>query len=237
MTPTSPSYALRPSAERGHADHGWLKATHSFSFANYHDPKHMHFRALRVLNQDKVAPHSGFATHPHQEMEIVTIVLSGRLEHKDSTGNTGQLGAADIQVMHAGTGLTHSEKNPGEDWLHLLQIWLIPKTKGVTPSWEQKQFDMTAPRHDVFLCSEHAENGSLKLYQDAAIRSVGLPENADWHYALSPSRHAWLHLVSGQIRINDTHTLIAGDSIGISYVDTVTIVAAESARFIWFDLA
>jgi redox-sensitive bicupin YhaK (pirin superfamily) len=234
MTPT---YALRPSEERGHADHGWLKATHSFSFANYYDPKHMHFRALRVLNQDKVAPHTGFPTHPHEEMEIVTIVLSGMLEHKDSTGNKGLLGPSDIQVMHAGTGLTHSEKNPGDDWLHLLQIWLIPSTKGVTPSWEQKQFDMTAPHHDVLLCSENATEGSLKLYQDATIRSVGLPQNTPWTYGLTPKRHAWLHMVSGEIRIDDTHTLRNGDSVGISHTDNVQIIATDHARFIWFDLA
>jgi len=231
------AYIIRPSNERGSADHGWLKATHSFSFGSYYDPKHIHFRALRVLNQDKIAPHSGFPTHPHDEMEIVTIVLSGQLEHKDSTGNTGLLTNADIQVMHAGTGLTHSEKNPGDEWLHLLQIWLIPDTKGVTPSWHQKSFDMTAISHDVLLCSPTETDGSLKLYQDAQIRSVGIAQNSQWDYALGDKRHAWLHLISGTITVDEVHTLSPGDSMGISHASAVRITAAENSRFIWFDLS
>jgi len=233
---TSPTYAVRPSDERGRADHGWLKATHSFSFGGYYDPKHVHFRSLRVLNQDKIAPHSGFPTHPHDEMEIVTIVLSGQLEHKDSTGNTGLLTAADIQVMHAGTGLTHSEQNPGDEWLHLLQIWLIPDTKGVTPSWQQKSFDMTAVTHDILLCSATEADDSLKIYQDAQIRSVGIPKNGNWIYAADEKRHAWLHMISGSITIDAVHSLSPGDSIGISHATETCITATENARFIWFDL-
>lgn len=233
---TTPIYTIRPSADRGHADHGWLKAKHSFSFGGYYDPKHIHFRALRVLNQDKIAPHSGFPTHPHDEMEIVTIVLSGQLEHKDSTGNTGLLTPADIQVMHAGTGLTHSEKNPGDEWLHLLQIWLIPDTKGVTPSWQQRAFDMTAASHDVLLCSPSETDSSLKVYQDVQIRSVGIPKDGIWTYGLGEKRHVWLHMISGDITIDDTQSLTDGDSIGISNTSEIRVVAKATTRFIWFDL-
>lgn len=234
MTPT---YLSRPSQERGHADHGWLKAKHTFSFANYHDPKHVHFRALRVLNQDLIAPYSGFPTHPHEEMEIVTIVLSGELEHKDSTGNTGTLYPIDVQVMHAGTGLTHSEKNPANEWLHLLQIWVIPGTKGVTPSWQQRSFPMLDTPHDLLLCSPTEAENSLKIYQDTQIRSVALKANSTWRYALGNTRHAWLHMISGELTLDDTHTLKEGDSIGLSHTDEVRIDAQSDCRFVWFDLA
>ncbi len=233
----TPIYKVRPSEDRGRADHGWLKATHSFSFGSYYDPKHIHFRTLRVLNQDKIAPHSGFPTHPHDEMEIVTIVLSGLLEHKDSTGNTGILSETDVQVMHAGTGLTHSEKNPGDNELHLLQIWLIPNKKGVTPSWQQQSFDMTSREHDLLLCSPSAHNNSLPLHQDAEIRSVGIGAQQTWTYTLGNTRHAWLHMIYGSITIDQQHVLHPGDSIGISQADSVSITATEDARFIWFDLA
>src|SRR5690606_33278750 len=146
---------------------------HTFSFAGYQDPQHVHFRALRVINQDWIAPHSGFPTHPHDDMEIVTIVLSGTLEHQDSTGNRGLLTAKDVQVMHAGTGLTHSERNTSADWLHLMQIWIIPGKKGVTPSWQQQAFAMDSVSHDLLLCSPDGRDGSLSVYQDVQIRSVG----------------------------------------------------------------
>jgi redox-sensitive bicupin YhaK (pirin superfamily) len=139
--------------------------------------------------------------------------------------------------MHAGTGITHSEKNPGDDWLHLLQIWIIPETKNVTPSWEQRAFDMTSRAHDVLLCSPEGRDNSLKIHQNAAIRSIGIPETQTWTYTLGDKRHAWLHMVTGTITVDTKHTLSPGDSLGISNAETISITATEDARFIWFDLA
>jgi redox-sensitive bicupin YhaK (pirin superfamily) len=229
---------IRRAGERGHFNHGWLDTYHTFSFADYYDPKHIHFRALRVMNEDRVAPGQGFGTHPHRDMEIVTYVLEGALEHRDSMGNGEVLRPGEFQRMSAGTGITHSEFNPSTtEPVHLYQIWLLPASKGITPSYEQRAFsddEMTGRLRVV--ASPDAENGSLKIHQDARIYLSKLPAGSAVTYDLSAERSAWLQVLRGKVSLNGQR-LDTGDGVGVEAEVKLTIQAEGDAEIMLFDLA
>ncbi|QDT92660.1 pirin family protein [Gimesia algae] len=229
---------VRKSKERGHADHGWLKTHHTFSFSTYQDLEHMRFRALRVMNEDVVLPGQGFGTHPHNDMEIVTYVLEGALEHKDSMGNGEVLHAGEFQRMSAGTGITHSEFNPSDsEAVHLYQIWLYPERKGIEPSYEQKRFPDSEQQNQLRLvASPEAEQGALKIHQDARIYLSKLETGQQVIHPLSAGRHAWLQVLRGQVRLNDL-PLDVSDGAAVSDVEQLVMTATENAEIMLFDLA
>lgn len=229
---------LRRAADRGHFDHGWLKTSHTFSFADYHDPAHDHFQALRVMNEDVVAPGAGFGMHPHRDMEIVTYVLSGALEHKDSMGNGEVLRPGELQRMSAGTGIRHSEFNPSPtEPVHLYQIWLFPEQKGLTPSYEQKGFP-AAERHNRLrvVASPTAREGSLKINQDAELFLATLDDGVSLRHELKPGRHAWLQVLRGTVQVGD-QALIAGDGLAVSDEPALALAAKGASEVLLFDLA
>lgn len=228
----TPRYAT----ERGHADHGWLDTFHSFSFADYYDPKFMGFRSLRVINEDKVAAGRGFGSHPHRDMEIITYVVSGELEHKDSLGNGSVIRRGEIQRMSAGTGVVHSEFNPSTTSpVHLLQIWIEPSRKGFEPSYDQRKFDLDGqPNRLNLLASEDGRDGSMKINQDTALFAGNLM-NGSLSYQLPAGRSAWLQVVSGELQISGL-TLSAGDGAGISDEETLELKSSGAAEFLLFDL-
>lgn len=229
---------VRKSGDRGHANHGWLDTYHTFSFASYQDPRHVHFRALRVMNEDYVAPGQGFGTHPHQDMEIVTYVLEGALEHQDSMGNGEILRPGEFQRMSAGTGITHSEFNPSKtEPVHLYQIWLFPERKGISPSYEQKRFDEDERRNRLRLvASRDAVDGSLLIHQDARIYLSNLDAGSAVTHQLEPNRHAWLQVLRGSVGVNGTQ-LTAGDGAAVSDEAALAIKAASDAEIMLFDLS
>lgn len=233
---------IRRSDERGHANHGWLDSYHTFSFANYYDPDHIHFRDLRVINEDQIAPGNGFPTHPHRDMEILTYVVSGSLAHKDSLGNVETVvsreGSRGIQRFSAGTGIAHSEFNPSDkEGTHLLQIWLFPEAKGLTPSYEQKIFSLETQRGEwVKLASRDASDGSVTIYQDVEIFTTLLDAGEQRVYELGRDRHAWLQVVSGEVVLNG-HTLQAGDGAAVSEEQKLILEANTAAEVVLFDLA
>ncbi len=227
----------RKSSERGHADHGWLNAFHTFSFANYHDPAHMGFRSLRVMNEDRIQPGMGFGTHGHRDMEIITYVLEGALEHKDSMGNGEVLRPGEFQRMSAGTGIRHSEFNPSEtEPVHLYQIWLLPLSNGIQPSYEQKSFS-AEERHNRLrlVASQDAAEGSLRIHQDARVFLANLDEGHAVIHNLVPGRHAWLQVLKGAVMLNG-HPLESSDGAAISQENQLEIVASQSAEIMLFDL-
>lgn len=231
-------FDIRKANDRGHADHGWLDTYHTFSFASYRDPKHMGFRSLRVMNEDVVAPGQGFGTHPHHDMEIVTYVLEGALEHKDSMGNGEVLRPGEFQRMSAGTGITHSEFNPSENEpVHLYQIWLLPERKGIEPSYEQKRFP-DEERHNTLrlVASPDAEHGSLTIHQDARVYLSSLDEGHSVRYESSAGRHAWLQVLRGAVSLNG-HELATSDGVAVSEESELEILANEPAEIMLFDLA
>jgi redox-sensitive bicupin YhaK (pirin superfamily) len=229
---------IRRSNERGHANHGWLDTYHTFSFADYHDPRHMHFRALRVMNEDRVEPGQGFGTHPHRDMEIVTYVLSGALEHRDSMGNGEILRPGEFQRMSAGTGITHSEFNPSPDEpVHLYQIWLFPERKGIEPSYEQKQFaDAELHNRLRVVASPDAADGSLLIHQDARSFIARLDGAVRLRHELADGRHAWLQVLRGSVALNG-EDLGTSDGAAISEERVLEIQAMEDAEVMLFDLA
>ncbi|MBX3433163.1 MAG: pirin family protein [Pirellulales bacterium] len=231
---------VRQARDRGHADHGWLKTYHTFSFATYQDPSHTRFRALRVMNEDFVAPGQGFGTHPHHDMEIVTYVLSGALEHRDSLGNGEVIRAGEFQRMSAGTGVTHSEFNPSAtEPVHLYQIWLFPERKGIEPSYEQKRFPEEQRRNRWQLAaSPDGAEDSLRIHQDARISLATLDPNREVRHALAVGRHAWLQVLRGRISLNGV-ALAAGDGAAVSDEPELTVVAdgADETEVMMFDLA
>lgn len=229
---------IRPARERGHFNHGWLDTWHTFSFGQYRDPDHMGFRALRVMNEDFVAPGSGFGTHPHHDMEIVTYVLSGALEHRDSLGHGEVLRPGEFQRMSAGTGIEHSEFNPSRhEPVHLYQIWLRPERPGLTPSYEQKQFD-AAERHNRLrqVASRDAAEGSLRIHQDARIYLGSLDTGAEATQRLAAGRHAWLQVLRGRATLSGV-PLQAGDGAAVSDEASLRIAAVEDCEVLLFDLA
>lgn len=229
---------LRRSAERGRFDHGWLDTRHTFSFADYRDPAHMGFRALRVINEDVVAPGEGFPTHGHRDMEILTYILEGALEHKDSLGSGSVIRPGDVQRMSAGKGVQHSEFNPdAQRPVHLLQIWILPDRSGLQPEYEEKHFP-EAERRGVLrlVASREGRAGSLRIHQDADVLAGLLAPGDRAVHELRPGRHAWVQLARGRLRLNGQE-LRAGDGAALSDEPTLELEALEEAELLVFDLA
>lgn len=229
---------LRPSAERGHASHGWLDTHHSFSFAHYYDPQHMGFRALRVINDDRIAAGTGFGTHGHHDMEIVTYVTEGVLEHRDSMGEHSIIRPGEVQRMSAGTGIRHSEYNASRsEPLKLLQIWLLPAEEGLVPGYEQKLFADEEKRNRLCLiAAPDGRDGALTIHQDVSLYAAKLDAGGVLHHPLAAGRGAWLQMVSGQVLLND-HPLRAGDGAAVEGEGELAITAGEASEFLLFDLA
>lgn len=229
---------IRKSDERGHANHGWLDSRHTFSFADYVDPQHMHFRSLRVINEDHIAPGAGFPTHPHRDMEIVTYVVSGAVAHRDTTGGEGVIRPGQMQHMSAGTGVKHSEFNasPSEP-LHLLQIWILPEERGMSPRYRDIDLASLESHGPVVLAaSKDGRSGSLQIGQDAEIWVGKMGESESAVHHLSPARAAWVQLISGRLVVNGQE-MDAGDAVSITLEDEVRLHASQSAHLLLFDLA
>lgn len=229
---------IRRSEDRGYANHGWLQSRHTFSFADYHDPVHMGFRSLRVINQDRVAPGGGFPTHPHRDMEIFSYVLEGEIEHKDSLGNGRRLRPGQIQLMSAGSGVTHSEFNPSRtDPLHFLQIWIRPRAQGLRPSYTEWH---PAPDSDklpkVLVISSDGRDGSAIIQQDAHIYRLRPAAGETIAHELRPGRGAWLQLIRGTVAVNG-EALRPGDALRTETPGTIQLTASEDAEALLFDLA
>ena len=229
---------LRPSGERGYADHGWLKSFHSFSFAGYHDPAHMGFGNLRVINEDRIAAGRGFGTHSHQNMEIISYVLSGELAHKDSMGNVKGIPPGDVQRMSAGTGVQHSEFNHAEGQsTHLLQIWIEPNVTGIAPGYEQKSFADAEKRGALRLvASPDGAQGSVLIHADARLYAGLFDGDEAAVLALDPKRKAYVHLVRGQLEING-QMLHTGDAALLQAEDRLRLAKGQDAEVLVFDLA
>jgi len=231
---------LRPAAERGHFDHGWLNTYHTFSFADYLDPHHMSFGPLRVINEDRVAPAMGFPTHPHRDMEIITYVLEGELSHKDSMGNGSTMRPGEVQRMSAGTGVRHSEFNSSEtEPLHLLQIWIMPDSDGFPPSYEQKDFP-TAEKLDRLrlVASPDGADGSVTIHQDTRVYVSLLEKGKSVKHELAPKRKAWIQVARGSVLVNGKE-LKQGDGAGIEKEAALDITGASDApaEILLFDMA
>jgi redox-sensitive bicupin YhaK (pirin superfamily) len=229
---------VRRAGERGHADHGWLDSHHTFSFADYYDPAHMGFRALRVINEDRVAPGQGFGKHSHRDMEIVSYVLEGGLEHKDSMGTGEVIRPGDVQRMSAGTGVTHSEYNASDrEPVHFLQIWIVPDKRGIAPSYEQQTFSRDAKAGKLRrVASPDGRDGSVTIHADATLYAGLFDRDQIAELSLAPGRHAWVHVVRGKASINGTE-LTAGDAIALSEERTVRIQGIDASELLVFDLA
>lgn len=228
---------LRPSHERGHADHGWLNSYHTFSFAGYHDPKHMGFGPLRVINEDRVAAGKGFATHGHSDMEIISYVLDGALAHKDSLGNGSVIRPGDVQRMTAGTGVRHSEFNPSTDALtHFLQIWILPDRKGLDPGYEQKHFSPAERSGRLrLIASPDGRDGSVRVHQDARLYAGLLDGDERAELKLDPGRLGYVHVARGRITVNG-RPLQAGDAAKLWDEDAVELGEGAQAEVLVFDL-
>ncbi len=228
---------VRKANDRGHANHGWLNTYHTFSFSSYYDPDHVQFRNLRVMNEDWVAPGQGFGTHPHRDMEIVTYVLEGALEHRDSMGNGEVLRPGEFQRMSAGTGITHSEFNPSKtEPVHLYQIWLLPERKGLTPSYEQKAFPTETMKNELRLvASREPADGALLIQTDASIYLSKLDAGRLVTHDLAPGRHVWLQVLRGTVTLNG-QPLATSDGVAVSDETRLTIEASTDAEVMLFDL-
>lgn len=229
---------IRRAGERGHADHGWLDSHHTFSFADYYDPAHMGFRALRVINEDRVEPGRGFGTHGHRDMEIISYVLEGVLEHKDSIGTHGHIRPGDVQRMTAGTGVRHSEMNgSAEEGVHFLQIWILPGKQNLTPSYEQKTFSDAEKQGKLrVVASPDGREGSVTIHQDACLFAGRFAKGERATYALPAGRHAWVHVARGVVRLNGTR-LSAGDAAAIDSSGELTLEGEDAGEVLLFDLA
>lgn len=224
------------SSERGHANHGWLKSYHSFSFADYYDAQFMGFRSLRVINEDWVAPGGGFPTHPHRDMEIITYVISGALRHEDSLGHRAVMKAGEVQRISAGTGVAHSEFNDSRsEPVHLLQIWIMPERRGVTPGYAEKSF---AEHREgiVLVASRDGRNDAIPINQDADVLLGKLQQPGTLRHVLRDNRHAWLQLFAGALIVNG-ETLEAGDAAAISDQSALELESRDAAEFLLFDLS
>jgi quercetin 2,3-dioxygenase len=229
---------IRRSEERGHADHGWLNTRFTFSFADYYDPKHEQFRTLRVMNDDRVAGGGGFPTHPHRDMEIVTYVLEGALQHKDSMGNGSVIRPGDVQYMSAGTGVAHSEFNASQkDPVHLYQIWMFPDKQGHKPVYDQKHFDDAEKRGKLRLvASPDGRDGSVKIRQDNELYVTVLGPGDTVKHSLNKERHAYVQVARGSVTLNGK-TLEAGDGAAISAEKSLELTGVKDAEVLLFDLA
>ncbi|OBU03205.1 pirin family protein [Morganella psychrotolerans] len=225
---------VRSANERGHATHGWLESWHTFSFADYYDRDFMGFSALRVINEDFIEAGKGFGTHPHKDMEILTYVLEGAVEHQDSMGNKEQVPAGEFQIMSAGTGIRHSEYNPDDTTaLHLYQIWIIPQATGLTPRYEQRRFDAVNGRQLVL--SPDARDGSLKIFQDMTLWRWALSGGEEEVYQPQSGRVIWIQVVKGALTING-HAVVTSDGVAIRDEDLLSLRAAEDSEILLFDL-
>ena len=230
---------IRPAQERGNANFGWLDSKHTFSFGSYYDPKHMGFSNLRVINEDKVQPAKGFGTHSHQNMEIISYVLEGELEHKDSIGNGSVIRPGDVQRMSAGIGIAHSEFNgSNSDLVHFLQIWITPDTTGIEPSYEQKNFPLTDRQGQLKLvASRDGKNGSVTIHQDASLYVAVLNEKEKATYSTNANRSLWIQVARGAVEVNGK-LLNTGDGAAITEETALELVAqAENTEILLFDLA
>jgi redox-sensitive bicupin YhaK (pirin superfamily) len=229
---------IRKSSDRGHFDHGWLDTYHSFSFGDYRDRNHMGFRSLRVINEDVVAPGMGFPQHPHDNMEIITYILSGELAHRDSLGSGATIRPGDVQHMTAGSGILHSEYNPSKTQpVHLLQIWIKPEARDLPPAYDQTHFDEQSRRDQLRLvASREGTDGAIKVYQDVSLFASLLGGGKSVTHTLAPGRHAWLQVARGGLTVNG-QTLNAGDGLAASDESSLTIRAGSDSEFLLFDLA
>jgi redox-sensitive bicupin YhaK (pirin superfamily) len=229
---------VRRSAERGFADHGWLKSYHSFSFADYYDPKHMGWGNLRVINEDRIAPGTGFGTHGHRDMEIVSYVLDGALAHKDSMGNGASMRPGDVQRMSAGRGVMHSEYNHApKETTHFLQIWILPDEQGIAPGYEQKHFDGASKRGQLRLvASPDGRDGSVRLHADASLYAGLLDGDESAEVKVDPARKAYLHVVRGSVQANG-QALATGDALMLSDESALKLSHGREAEVLVFDLA
>ncbi|MEO5930319.1 MAG: pirin family protein [Candidatus Kapaibacterium sp.] len=229
---------IRTSEERGHADHGWLNTYHTFSFANYYDPSNTSFRSLRVINEDWIAGGRGFGTHPHRDMEIITYMLEGALEHGDSMGNGGAIVPGEVQRMSAGTGIAHSERNASPtETAHLLQIWIMPEKLAIEPSYEQKVFPVAEKRGTLrLIASSDGRDGAVTINQDVDLYATLLEPGERVEHAVRTGRHAWVQVAKGAIELNG-HPLRHGDGAAITNEERLTLSATESAEVLLFDLA
>ncbi len=228
---------IRKASERGTADFGWLKPNYYFSFSHYHDPKHINFGALRVLNDDFIAGGGGFPNHPHDNMEIITIPLSGAIQHRDSTGGQGIINAGDVQIMSAGTGVFHSEFNhEKERETHLLQIWILPKVKEITPRYDQKSFTENFKNSDfVLVVSGSGRDESIQINQDAEIFSAKFSAGKDFEFTPNPKCKIWIQMISGKILVNGK-AIETGDAVAVQDEKEIKIIAEENSEFLFFDL-
>jgi redox-sensitive bicupin YhaK (pirin superfamily) len=229
---------IRPSSERGHTQLDWLSSRHTFSFDRYYDPRHMGFRQLRVINEDRVKPGAGFGTHPHRDMEILTYVLEGALEHKDSMGNGSVIRPGEVQRMSAGTGISHSEYNhSNSEPVHLLQIWIVPEKKSLVPEYEQRAFNREEMRGQLRLvAARDGRKGAVTIHQDVDLYAVVLAPGESVTHRLKPGRHAWVQAASGAVLLNGT-PLEPGDGVAVSNEELLEITANNPSEILLFDLA
>lgn len=228
---------IRKAADRGGADHGWLNTKHTFSFADYYDPKQMGFRALRVINEDQVTAGQGFGTHPHRDMEIISYVLEGALAHQDSMGNSGVITPGEVQRMSAGTGIRHSEQNASKtEGAHFLQIWIEPDQLGVKPSYEQKRFALADKKGLQLVASPDGAEGSVRINAATKLYGAALGEGEKASLELAAGRHAWVHVARGEVRVNGT-ALTAGDGVAFSEEKLISLEGIRGAEVLVFDLA
>ena len=228
---------IRRGQERGHAQHGWLDSFHSFSFADYYDPEHMGFGALRVINEDRVQPGKGFGTHGHRDMEIISYVLEGGLAHKDSMGNGSVIRPGDVQRMSAGTGVMHSEFNASDrERVHFLQIWIEPNRRGVTPGYEEKRFDPASKRGTLrLIASPDGREGSVTIHQDASVYAALLDGAEQASFEQRPGRRTYVHVVRGEVEVNGER-LAGGDAAKLLGAGRVTLAGGHDAEALLFDL-
>ncbi|MBI2871467.1 MAG: pirin family protein [Candidatus Omnitrophica bacterium] len=229
---------IRKAGERGHANHGWLDSYHTFSFADYHDPKHMGFRCLRVINEDRIEPGKGFGTHGHRDMEIITYILEGELEHRDSMGSGAVIRPGEVQRMSAGTGVTHSEFNPSRtNPVHLLQIWILPEKNGLKPGYEQRAFKPELRKNRLCLAAAGRPSaGALKIHQDASLYISSLEKGKKVEYAIDMYRHAWIQAARGSVQVNGV-SFKESDGAAVSGEKLLTIAALSDAELLLFDMA
>lgn len=227
---------LRKSSERGHANHGWLDSHHTFSFADYYDPKHMGFSVLRVINEDRVDAQTGFGTHGHRDMEIITYVLQGRLDHKDSIGTQQSIRRGEVQRMSAGTGVRHSEMNASPEPVHFLQIWILPEEQGLKPSYEQKLFPDEAKNGKLLrIVDKAARDGALKVHQEMSLYATLLEPGAEVSHTLERP-NGWVQVASGEVELNG-QTLKAGDGAAVTAEKSLKLKATATSEVLLFDLA
>lgn len=229
------AYTIRRSNERKFFDHGWLKTYHTFSFANYHDPRFMGFRSLRVINEDRVAPGHGFPLHDHKDMEILSIVLEGELAHKDSMGNESVIDTNEIQAMSAGTGITHSEYNPSDTaTVHFLQIWILPDARSIEPRYQESELPTTRNQW-VLIGSENGRLKSVKIQQDIELYAISLDSGKKTEKKVPENRYGWIQVIDGELTLNED-IIRAGDGVAIDSDTLIKLQAKSPARLLFFDL-